>query len=137
MAPLLQPGDAVFVRTQERYQTGDILAYRSHDQVVTHRLIAQDAGRMFLKGDQARRSDPPVERRSVLGRIVALERGGVRQPAPASGRNAWIGRLSRYEAGMFKALSGSGQSPWRQRLAVLACLPLRFLIPRLAIKWIR
>ncbi len=132
MAPLLRPGDAVYVRPQDSYRTGDILAYRSRKQVVTHRLIGQAPDRLTLKGDSARRSDPPIRRAAVLGRVVALERSGVRQPAPRMAKGAWIGRLSRVEAVLFRAVSGRREPGWRQRLGALLCAPLRLLIVRLA-----
>lgn len=53
MDPAYTSGDLVLVRPAERYDIGDVVAYRNSDlqQVVLHRVVDVDGGRLVTKGD--------------------------------------------------------------------------------------
>jgi signal peptidase I len=80
MAPLLRPGDAVWAEpaVPASLRRGDVVVVRCAGGLVTHRLVAVGDGEWYTKGDNARHLDPPVTADAILGRVVAIERGGDR-----------------------------------------------------------
>ena len=80
MAPLLRPGDAVWAEPAlpASLRRGDVIVVRRAGGLVTHRLVALGDGEWYTKGDNARHLDPPVTADAILGRVVAIERGGDR-----------------------------------------------------------
>lgn len=53
MEPTYRSGDLVFIRQQERYEVGDVIAYRNADlgRVVLHRIIDEADGAFTVQGD--------------------------------------------------------------------------------------
>ena len=53
MDPTYASGDLVLVRSVDRYEVGDVVAYHNHDlgQVVLHRIVQIDDGELVTKGD--------------------------------------------------------------------------------------
>ncbi|MBI2952673.1 MAG: hypothetical protein HYY30_00025 [Chloroflexi bacterium] len=86
MWPTLGVGDRLVVRgaRPEELCPGDILIARVNGVRLAHRFIGcrMDAGEMFLitKGDSNRWADEPWPATSLLGAVVAVERGGRRLP---------------------------------------------------------
>jgi signal peptidase I len=79
MRPTIQHGDFVTVEPIEASEVrrGDILLYRDGNHVIAHRVVGLSASKRFLLcGDGIETPDPPVRPDQVLGRVVALERGG-------------------------------------------------------------
>jgi signal peptidase len=79
MRPTIQHGDLVTVEPIDasEIRRGNILLYRDGDHVVAHRVVGLTASKRFLLcGDGVETPDPPVRPDQVLGRVVALERGG-------------------------------------------------------------
>jgi signal peptidase I len=82
MSPLIRSNDLLLVQPIDSggVRRGDILLYRSADQLTAHRLVDvhPDSGaaapRLVLKGDARRTPDPPVAPDQILGRVVAVER---------------------------------------------------------------
>lgn len=59
MQPTFYTGDLVIVRRQNDYQTGDVIAYKTTNGLVIHRIIGGDAEQGFLmQGDNKERPDP-------------------------------------------------------------------------------
>ena len=80
MVPLLRPGDVVWVEpvTPSALKRGDLIVVQRQGTWVTHRLVARQGGKWQVKGDNLRHPDPPVTDEAVLGRVVAIERDGLR-----------------------------------------------------------
>lgn len=93
MLPALLPGDeALFAPFEGAPQRGDVLLYRAGDRLVAHRLHALEAnGLLRLRGDLLASDDPPVPAGAILGRLVAVRRGGRELPTDR-------GRLAFYAA---------------------------------------
>ena len=75
MEPVLQTGSVAYVDTHfsgDDAAIGDIIAFRSMDSLVTHRVIDKTAdGEFITKGDANSSPDPvPVAREHVIGRTV-------------------------------------------------------------------
>lgn len=75
MLPALHEGDLVFLRSQDEYAVGDVVAFHpppgdiAHDAVVIHRLVAGDVQDGFIaQGDNNDHLDPwDVQPSQVLG----------------------------------------------------------------------
>lgn len=71
MEPLFEDGDLVILRRAERYEVGDVAAYRSPElpALVLHRIVARQGDRYVLRGDGNSFRDPVRARASdFLGR---------------------------------------------------------------------
>ena len=83
MHPTIRDGEAITVAPAAAgsVRRGDIVLYRLDRSVIAHRVagIERDAAkglRFMLRGDACGGRDAPVAAGQVLGRVVAVERGG-------------------------------------------------------------
>ena len=83
MHPTIREGEAITVAPARPagINRGDVILYRVGQGVIAHRVarVAQrpDGALVFSpRGDAAQGRDDPVEEGAVLGRVVAVERGG-------------------------------------------------------------
>ena len=87
MWPTLRAGDeALFAPLAAPPEPHEVLLYQLRGGLVAHRFrgLLPD-GRLRLRGDGMLRDDPPVEPDAVLGKLVAVRRGGRERafaPAP-------------------------------------------------------
>lgn len=80
MAPLLRPGDLIELLPAPlvSLRPGVILVVAPPAGLLTHRLLRAADEQLWLWGDAAPAPDPPLEARTLLGQVVARERGGRR-----------------------------------------------------------
>ncbi len=83
MYPTIRDGEAITVApvAAESVRRGDIILYRTERSVIAHRVArierdGADGLRFTLRGDTCGGRDAPVAAGQVLGRVVAVERGG-------------------------------------------------------------
>lgn len=99
MHPFIRDGDVVTVvpLAGPDPRPGDVAAFvqPGTSGVRVHRIVKVEAGRYFLKGDNAPDVDGALARDMILGLVVRLERGGRARPVGPSFRAAAIARLSR------------------------------------------
>ena len=71
MEPTIDAGDVVYTYDTGNYNEGDVITYRRDGRLVTHRVIAADAGSFRTKGDA---SDSPdrylVSEEMIVGKVV-------------------------------------------------------------------
>jgi signal peptidase I len=93
MEPEIERGDLVVTRTSDRYEVGDVAAYRSAnlDAVVLHRIVGRSGDRFLFKGDANGFVDPerPVVSDLVGKRWIQLPFAGaalqwLREPRSAA-----------------------------------------------------
>ncbi|MBU0511046.1 MAG: S24/S26 family peptidase [Chloroflexi bacterium] len=74
MYPSLRPGDVtLIVHGYEKFRAGDILVYRSGDQVVIHRFLRWlPDGTLLMAGDNRQFVDTPIPVSAVLGRVISV-----------------------------------------------------------------
>ncbi len=78
MEPNLTAGDMVLMRTDERYEVGDVVAYRDPDLgPVLHRIRDRAGEQFILRGDNRDADDPyrPLED-EIVGRLWKVVPGG-------------------------------------------------------------
>ncbi len=85
MRPVLLPGMWVVLGRGGRLRSGDIIAARVRRQVLLHRYLREEGGRLVMRGDWSFREDPPVTPADVVGCVRAVHvpgRGWCRPWAP-------------------------------------------------------
>ena len=79
MLPLIEHGDSVLIESGPAgILPGHLVVFRKGDGLVGHRLLSKVSGKGLLltKGDNAFRADPLVAEDEVIGRVIAVQRGG-------------------------------------------------------------
>lgn len=81
MLPLFREGDQVLVEHGGAgVRRGDIVVFRHGERLITHRVLRRrrQAGEVFYvtKGDNVLHLDPPVRAGEIVGRVLAIKRGG-------------------------------------------------------------
>ena len=69
MEPAIQVGDMLVIREQDRYQHGDIITYRSGQNLITHRVISVDGTDLVTQGDANNVADEPITLSQVEGKM--------------------------------------------------------------------
>jgi hypothetical protein len=119
MHPFIRDGDVVTVvpLAGPGPRPGDVAAFvhPAAGGVRVHRIVKVEAGRYYLKGDNALDADGALARDMLLGLVVRLERGGrARRVGPSLGaaaiarlsRTLWFTRLSRRARRLFTRRGG-------------------------------
>lgn len=110
MTPAIQSGDVLLVEPApvERLSIGDVVLARAGRHLIAHRIARVGPGPAFLlRDDQTGRDDGWFAAATLLGRVVAVERDGIRRSIPYRPLALLARRqLARLRAGM-RALVGS------------------------------
>jgi hypothetical protein len=101
MSPTILDGDAVTVEpvVPAQLRRGDVVLARRGGAVVAHRLVARRRKPdgeldLLLRGDAADGDDAPVPAGNVVGRVVEVDRAGVRsRPSSWPARFKALARL--------------------------------------------
>jgi signal peptidase I len=77
MLPFMWDGDVALVTPAgaTKIRVGDIVCYELPGRLFLHRVIDRDGDGFVAKGDALRFTDV-IDRRQLLGRVVAIERSG-------------------------------------------------------------
>ena len=61
MSPIIDSGDLVVIKEQEKYKIGDVVAYRDkRESLITHRIIKIEDDRYYFKGDKNSAEDSDI-----------------------------------------------------------------------------
>ena len=72
MEPSIRAGQAVAVRARRHYHPGDVVAFREHDRIIVHRLLAGAFGLFFHAGDAPTTSRGFVRAADIVGRVESV-----------------------------------------------------------------
>lgn len=82
MLPTMKEGDLVTVRRAKSYEIGSVLVFHYKGELLIHRLLKIENGRLFCKGDNAfRLEDLPIE--DVAGEAILLNNTPLPDFSPA------------------------------------------------------
>jgi signal peptidase I len=82
MIPAIWPGDTVIIKRQnpEELRSGDVVLAERDGSFVVHRVqhVRQEAGQVHFEtqGDSVPQPDPVGTREQILGKVIAVQRGG-------------------------------------------------------------
>lgn len=92
MVPTIRDGETIVVEAvaAEAIKPGDVVVVRTAGGIRAHRMRSLQHGEcgaplLVCRGDNAGADDPPVPLEAVLGRVVAVQRGGRRRAVDAVG----------------------------------------------------
>ena len=76
MYPLIRPReDILHIVKSDAFKKGDIVLYKSHvDHYVLHRILKIKKDKITCAGDYNYFKDKPIDRRQVLGLLVAIKK---------------------------------------------------------------
>ena len=101
MGGVIRAGDRAVVTTGGKPRWGEVWVFCTTEGAVTvHRCRGRRAGGWIFRGDKRARPDPLVTADRLVGRVVAVERAGIRRRLGVGdrwGRGAWavLPRLGR------------------------------------------
>jgi hypothetical protein len=116
MLPTVRDGDCLIVApvSLREVAVGDVVLCEGRRGPVAHRVAAVETAadgrsRFVLRGDASLENDPPLDEAHLRGRVVALERAGLRLPLPPAppAPLRWLRELARRSAlsGFLRALA--------------------------------
>jgi len=71
MEPNIKVGDFIIIKTQNEYDTGDIITYLDDEGCfVTHRIIMMNGEEITTKGDANNSIDAPITKQHIIGKVV-------------------------------------------------------------------
>ena len=114
MYPTIRDGESIAIAAvaADDIVAGDVLLCRHGTRLLAHRVVgvaARGAGRVFeLRGDAKRACDAPVGADAVVGKVIAVHRGG--RTVSLTGRAARLRRAARAAASRAKACVASWAS---------------------------
>lgn len=136
MRPTLLPGEVLAVEfSVDRIRGGDLLIFRQADYLVVHRFLGDGRGAdgrpcLRTRGDGVLALDPPLEASRVVGRVIAVHRGGAWRSVQRRAARAYARALALHDlmwaaagvaSGRIDAMLGARGSrlavrPWVQRM---------------------
>lgn len=73
MQPTLDLKDILLVKVNEQdLKTDDIIAYKSEDSIITHRIVMIDNDNLVVKGDANNTVDSPIKKDQVIGKVIKI-----------------------------------------------------------------
>jgi signal peptidase I len=72
MEPIIHAGDIVLIEKVDKYIIGNILLYHYKSAFYIHRFIYQKNNKFFLKGDNSRKIDLPINVNQIVGKAVVV-----------------------------------------------------------------
>ena len=70
MSGTIEINDVVIVKINDNIKENDIITYQLDDTIITHRLIKMEDNQLITKGDANNAEDKPIEKKSVIGKVV-------------------------------------------------------------------
>ena len=141
MRPILQQGDIVVVQSipATACTPGEIVVSQDADGLLTHRLLASQNGKLYTKGDATIWRDPPRAIDSLIGRVIMVERSGVRvhdfnKTLWIIG-HPWLARLSNGEANLALKISQAGNPLSTLQNCLLRCIHLPLRTATFLLQW--
>ena len=71
MEPYLSINDYILVKKQTNYDINDVITYKTDkDECVTHRVVNLEDDKIITKGDANNTQDNPINKDSIIGKVV-------------------------------------------------------------------
>lgn len=79
MLPLIKPGDKPVIARARNYLLNDIAVFKRGEKLMAHRVIyipPRGTDYLITRGDNNFKDDGEIKRKDILGKVVAVKRGG-------------------------------------------------------------
>lgn len=78
MFPYLNPGNKVIIKQVnfDEIKVGDIIAFKSNNLSVLHRVIKKNNNHIFCKGDFMLLPDNKISQEDIIGKLEKIEKNG-------------------------------------------------------------
>ena len=70
MTPTIPGNSYIFVKRQENYNVGDIVAFENKREVIVHRIVSINGDEVITKGDANNAEDEPVTKDRIKGKVT-------------------------------------------------------------------
>lgn len=71
MYPEITEGEKIIIKKCKDYKVGDIITFKSHNEIITHRIHSIDNGYYYTKGDYNNTMDlEPIEYNQIYGKVL-------------------------------------------------------------------
>ena len=79
MAPTIHTGDAIVIRKDDTYASGDVITFYQDERYITHRIQKLEGNQLITKGDANNAADPrQVTYDEIYGRVIwTIPKGGI------------------------------------------------------------
>ena len=72
MKETIQINDVIIVQLTQDVHKDDIISYEKENEVITHRIVEEGKDQLVTKGDNNNSKDKPIEKKSVIGKVVKI-----------------------------------------------------------------
>lgn len=69
MEPILSANDLIVTKKQDSYSVGDIVVYKSNNELIIHRIVRIEEEKIVTKGDANDYEDKPINLNKVCGKL--------------------------------------------------------------------
>lgn len=70
MEPYLKVNNYILVKESKDYKVNDVITYQIEDTYITHRIVSIEDDVITTKGDANNREDDPINKDSIIGKVV-------------------------------------------------------------------
>jgi len=72
MSKTIEINDVILVKITQDVKKDDIITFKSKDEIITHRIIAEKDDMLITKGDANNGNDSPIQKKDVIGKVVKI-----------------------------------------------------------------
>ena len=72
MSGTIEINDVILVKITQDVNKDDIITFQKKDEVITHRVIAENDDTLITKGDANNSQDVPIQKSDVIGKVIKI-----------------------------------------------------------------
>lgn len=69
MEPILSVNDLIVTKKQDSYSVGDVVVYKSNNELIIHRIVRMEQEKIITKGDANDYEDKPINLNKICGKL--------------------------------------------------------------------
>ncbi len=72
MSGTIEINDVIIVKITQDVKKDDIITFQKKDEIITHRIIAENGNTLVTKGDANTGNDIPIQKNEVIGKVTKI-----------------------------------------------------------------
>ena len=72
MSGTIEINDVILVKITQDVKKDDIITFKLKDEIITHRIIAENSDTLITKGDANNGKDKPIQKDYVIGKVIKV-----------------------------------------------------------------